>query len=460
MMKSLALAIGFLFSLSAFAVGPQITSASGVSNVTLPTISGTTVTGAAVIFGGVAGGDCSTGATVATCNSCTTALISADPVCLTAADNLCACNTTRIFDALQITLTVKRGDATAGNIRVALGSTAPTTVGTGTGDSVTFTWAQVCAADAGGACSAASKTVAAKIFVDKNGDNTFNSTDESGVATDFSFKILVPTPGQFDVFGTNTEGIGGAQGFVPYPGDEKIYLEDIDAATNFPVLTYGIATKAVKVRVYHSDQGLASAHAESADPTDITVTADGNTLDRNVVSAGLSNNTTYVFRIAMVDEANNVVQFFPAPNADATCDAGTPFTGCPWAATPEEVLGLLTDDFNCFIATAAYGTIVEPKLKILRDFKFKVLLRSDTGRKFVGAYYKYGPYASRFIHDKPWLRAITRAALWPVFGYSALALKIGFIPATLIALVLLLTTTASLVFATRYGLRRGFARAN
>ncbi len=459
MMKSLVFAFGLALSFKAFAVGPQITGATGVSNITLPTITGTTVTGAAVIFGGMAGADCSAGGSLATCNSCTVAAMVGTPLCLTAADGLCNCNTTRIYGNLSMTIAVRRGEATTGNIRIAVG-TANTVAGTGTGDSVSVTWDDICnKADTPTVCSlvAGNKTINAKIFVDKNGDNTYNATDEASVATDFTFRVINPGEGSYDVYGASTEGIGGTFGFVPYPGDEKVYIEDIEAATNFPTLSYG--TKAVKVRVYHSAAGLASANVDSTETTDITVSSDGNTLDRNVVTNGLSNNTTYVFRIAMVDEANNVVQFFPAPAADATCDAGTPFTGCPWAATPEEVLGLLTDDFNCFVATAAYGSFLEPKLKTFRDFKFKILLQNKLGRKFVGAYYKYGPHASRFIYDKPYLRAITRAALWPLYAYSALALKIGFLPATLLSFTLLLMTVAACVFATRFGLRRGLARA-
>ncbi len=143
--------------------------------------------------------------------------------------------------------------------------------------------------------------------------------------------------------------------------------------------------------------------------------------------------------IGLVDEANNLVQFYPDTGADATCDAGTPFTNCPWAATPEEVLGLLTDDVNCFVATAAYGSSLEPKLKTFRDFRYKVLLRYSFGRKFVSAYYKYGPIAATYIYDKPILRAIARVGLWPLYAFSASTLKFGLVKTSLIAVFLILS---------------------
>ncbi len=458
MLQSLLSAL-FVFSFQALAAGPTVTGVAGASNYTLPVTSGTTTSGSTVIYGGLAGNNCSADGGTTTCNSCTVAHMTANG-CATAADALCACNTARIHTNSSMSITVKRGDTTTGNIRVAVANgSSYNTVGSGAGDAVTVTWDAVCnASDLGGNCETVSnnKTINAKIFVDKDNGNDYDSTDEASVASDFSFRLLKPLDADYSIFGvTFSEGIGGGQGFKPYPGDSKVYIEDIDATTGFPSLGYG--GKVAKVRIFHSSEGLASATIESSDSSDLNVATDGSNLERNVVTAGLTNNTTYIFRIAMVDEANNVVQFFPNVAADATCDDADPVVrrGCPWAATPEEVLGLLTDDFNCFIATAAYGSFLEPKLKILRDFKFKILLQNEYGREFVKAYYKYGPHAARWIHDKPWARAATQAALWPVYLYSGLALQLGFWPATAIAFLLLLSITAAVIFT----VRRGFAQA-
>jgi hypothetical protein len=280
-------------------------------------------------------------------------------------------------------------------------------------------------------------TFTGKIFIDKDNSGTFTTGEET---TDVVFKFIKPSD-DYSVYGqVYTEGIGGSQGFVPYPGDEKVYIEDIDSTTNFPALTYG--SKVKFIRVFHSEAGLVGANVDSADQKDIPVDDDG-TLNGNQIRS-LENNKTYVFRVGLVDEAGNLVQLYPATGADATCDAGTPFTNCPWAATPEEVLGLLTDDVNCFVATAAYGSTLEPKLKIFREFRYKVLLRHPLGRKFVTAYYKYGPIAARYIHDKPVLRAVARLGLWPLYAFSATTLKFGFVR-TVVGTILLLFATLSLL---------------
>ncbi|MDP2644881.1 MAG: CFI-box-CTERM domain-containing protein [Desulfobacterales bacterium] len=84
-----------------------------------------------------------------------------------------------------------------------------------------------------------------------------------------------------------------------------------------------------------------------------------------------------------------------------------------------------SDDLGCFIATAAYGSIMEPGVKILREFRDIYLLTNSVGRKFVETYYRYSPPAARFIADHEILRSVARAALLPVVGFSQMMLLSG-----------------------------------
>jgi hypothetical protein len=43
---------------------------------------------------------------------------------------------------------------------------------------------------------------------------------------------------------------------------------------------------------------------------------------------------------------------------------------------------------GCFIATAAFGSYMEPKVKLLRDFRDEYLLDSTPGKWFVKQYYR------------------------------------------------------------------------
>ena len=69
---------------------------------------------------------------------------------------------------------------------------------------------------------------------------------------------------------------------------------------------------------------------------------------------------------------------------------------------------------GCFIATAAYGSIMHPYVKALRAFRDRHLLNNSPGRAFVGFYYKYSPSIADVIRDSEYLRFITRIVLTPV----------------------------------------------
>jgi len=83
---------------------------------------------------------------------------------------------------------------------------------------------------------------------------------------------------------------------------------------------------------------------------------------------------------------------------------------------------------GCFIATAAYGSLVEPHVKILRDFRDRFLITNTVGKSFVNLYYKYSPPLADFIAKHDHLRMIVRMTLFPLVGISWIALKFGVLP--------------------------------
>jgi uncharacterized repeat protein (TIGR02543 family) len=69
---------------------------------------------------------------------------------------------------------------------------------------------------------------------------------------------------------------------------------------------------------------------------------------------------------------------------------------------------------GCFIATAAYGSYLDPHVMVLRQFRDNVLLTNTPGRAFVKFYYANSPAIAKIISESEGLRFITRSALTPV----------------------------------------------
>lgn len=69
---------------------------------------------------------------------------------------------------------------------------------------------------------------------------------------------------------------------------------------------------------------------------------------------------------------------------------------------------------DCFIATAAWGSWMDPHVASLRRFRDTVLMPHAPGRAFVAFYYRHSPPLAQLISRHAPLRAATRAALAPL----------------------------------------------
>jgi len=81
-----------------------------------------------------------------------------------------------------------------------------------------------------------------------------------------------------------------------------------------------------------------------------------------------------------------------------------------------------THRHGCFIDTAAYGSLPEPHVILLREFRDVYSLSSDMGRRFVEIYYRDSPAAADYIAERDGLRRLVRVGLLPVVGVSYAAL--------------------------------------
>ena len=69
---------------------------------------------------------------------------------------------------------------------------------------------------------------------------------------------------------------------------------------------------------------------------------------------------------------------------------------------------------GCFIATAAYGTPMQPDVQTLSEFRDTILVASSLGRVLSTWYARLSPAIARHIHAESFSGALVRAALSPV----------------------------------------------
>ena len=88
---------------------------------------------------------------------------------------------------------------------------------------------------------------------------------------------------------------------------------------------------------------------------------------------------------------------------------------------------------GCFIATAAYGSYLDPHVQALRDFRDEYLTTNSAGRAFVALYEAYSPPVAALIARHESLKVATRAVLTPLIYGISYPLAAGmFIFATLV----------------------------
>jgi hypothetical protein len=105
---------------------------------------------------------------------------------------------------------------------------------------------------------------------------------------------------------------------------------------------------------------------------------------------------------------------------------------------------------GCFIATAAYGSLMEPHVKILRDFRDNFMLANPAGKSFVRFYYTYSPPMADFIAKHDSLRTVLRVTLLPVVGVSWVALKISPVLTVVLMLIFISCFVGLVWFRRRY----------
>ncbi len=92
---------------------------------------------------------------------------------------------------------------------------------------------------------------------------------------------------------------------------------------------------------------------------------------------------------------------------------------------------------GCFIATAAFGTSLEPQVVLLKKFRDHHLLTNRLGKAFVELYYTWSPPVADFIRDHSLMRFLVRAALLPLLALAYVLVECSVLQQLLFAGLLL-----------------------
>jgi hypothetical protein len=412
---------------------------------------------ATFIYGGVAGlgnvGGCAAATSNSTCNNCQA--------------NFLSCNPRRVHSNLNFSLQFLYNFS---NLNVAggfpfvqnnapVGSTELRTLqlvnpvrilpGNNINVTITLNWGDICEKFFGGTgsdpCSNlpddAPDNVILNIGVDEEGDsrpdnNLGNAITEVQI---FLADLSLDTPTDRCASGDTATN---ACNFLAFPGDEKVFMRDVVTSCAFPQVGNADITA---IRVFYEP-----ANPDNDDfPTAVSPFADLRIENTGASCAtsktisfvenevpGLANNTTYRFNIGLADDAGNVgglINLDPGTDTDVSTDEGIN-TGCfntdPSAppfnchvATPSEVIGLLEDELDCFIATAAFGSPFQSKVADFREFRNQYLHTTWLGQKVIRFYYRNSPPLARWMDKNPWVKPIARTLLWPLWAFAKASLE-------------------------------------
>lgn len=310
-------------------------------------------------------------------------------------------------------------------------------------------WSEICTKLFNlGSCSetetlGTSNTVRIRIGVDSNRDNLLNTGEFS---TEIQMAMAKLTANTNALCTEASSSPTGACNFIAYPGDQKVFIENVRTDCSFPSLSNSSA-RAQAIRVYYQKANLGSPDKSTPTSTDLLISQSAAnctnginqiSLTQNEIT-GLTNGTDYRFAIGIVDQANNVGMVTVHDDTLDATDASECFNSTDWQnnchlARPDEVLGLIEDEFDCFITTAAYGSALSPEVETFRIFRNRYLKTHQVGRWMIAQYYLWSPPAAQWIAAHDLRRAGARILLWPLWATATLSIHAPWLFLSLIVL--------------------------
>jgi len=205
-----------------------------------------------------------------------------------------------------------------------------------------------------------------------------------------------------------------------YSGGIEVRNMGPDTARN--VIVSFVQSPVVGASIRFDDARCAQSGSAGCEVAEIGA---GEIVSLSITSNSFQNYTEMEYRMD-VSVSSSDVDYFSANDLTETLEFANDFSNCD-ESDGFGFGGGSIGPSGCFIATAAYGSALDPHLDSLRYFRDSYLLTNNPGRAIVAFYYKYSPPLADFIADRDWLRAIVRAILTPIvyaIEYPAMALLI------------------------------------
>ena len=145
---------------------------------------------------------------------------------------------------------------------------------------------------------------------------------------------------------------------------------------------------------YLANKPLTDINWDSATPAAINVTPVGPGGLQTIDLMGLLPETEYSIGIRAYDDCHNTSELVVTKVTTADRQVG--------------------EVDACFVATAAYGSLMANDVELLRSFRDSALRSTVFGELAVEAYYTFGPAVAGAIGESDALREAARAALRPL----------------------------------------------
>lgn len=254
--------------------------------------------------------------------------------------------------------------------------------------------------------------------------------DSSGSSPDSSGATITLYIEQYDGTATSYSSHCGSSaagdvicGFSVFPGDQKLYFDDLEPAVSDLTQSNGVNSGYRGLQIYYKvvedtsdDATTLAAMNNSSSSTSVSITSDD---DYDIKLTDLDNDTRYCIIIGGLTNAGTATRFYPDNTVTFTDEEAKSYCG-----TPAQVFGLL-ENKKCFVATAAFGSELDPHVQRFRDFRNRILMRSEVGRFLTQLYYAHSPKYAKVIADSPILKTGVRGILWTLLLFVELSLRFG-----------------------------------